>query len=277
MARPQSYYEVLTEAIADIATNGFDSAERLAYWQLRLKEAAEGSLMSLGEMQNSLRAALTSVYQRLVERGAVTRMHPGVGRFTVDKLRPQLQAELQRRILASADLIVLNRQQSVAKTLQRFSGWASSIPAGGSRNVDKVAEKKTIRKSLVSLPFEERRVLIDQGHKLTAAINETIANDGGAIAFRWHSNWRQTGYNYRKDHKERDQLVYLIRGSWAQLQGLIKPGPAGYSDKITSPAEEPFCRCYGEYLYNLRDLPEDMLTKKGLDEMARVRRMIANA
>ncbi len=45
-------------------------------------------------------------------------------------------------------------------------------------------------------------------------------------------------------------------------QGLITKGD-GYLDEITQPAEEPFCRCYGVYVNNLRDLPPEMLTEKG--------------
>ncbi|VEB00978.1 Uncharacterised protein [Klebsiella pneumoniae] len=60
-----------------------------------------------------------------------------------------------------------------------------------------------------------------------------------------------------------DKLIYLIRGNWAQKNGYVKAGPAGYLDEITQPGEEVFCRCYVTYLYNLRSIPEDMLTQKG--------------
>jgi hypothetical protein len=89
--------------------------------------------------------------------------------------------------------------------------------------------------------FDERRVLVDQGHKLISAINRTVAEEGNAIAGTWHSHWRQAGYDYREDHKERDDHVYAIRGNWAIKDGLMKVGPAGYSDEITQAAEEPFC------------------------------------
>jgi len=43
----------------------------------------------------------------------------------------------------------------------------------------------------------------------------------------------------------------------------MKAGPAGYLDEITQPGEEPFCRCFVRYIYNIRNLPDDMLTQKG--------------
>jgi hypothetical protein len=132
-----------------------------------------------------------------------------------------------------------------------------------------------VRKSLAQLPFEQRRVLIDQGHKLTSSINDVVARDGGAIAAIWHSHWRQQNYNYRPDHRDRDLRTYLVRGSWAQKGGLVVPGDPGYTDDITQPAEEPFCRCYWQYLYSLRQLPIEMLTKKGQLELQRAKAIVA--
>ena len=157
------------------------------------------------------------------------------------------------------------------KTLRRFQGWSTSIPPGGSAEPDKQKAKSDIRKGLASLPFVERRVLIDQGRKLGAAINATVAEGGGAIAGIWRSNFRQPGYDYREDHKERDNQVYLVRGSWAQERGLVKVGTAGYIDDITQPAEEPFCRCRYIYLYHLRQMPDEMITAKGRTELEKVK------
>jgi len=270
----ESYQEALTAAVKEISETGFVSQERLEYWQQRLKEAAERAMGSAYEMEQALREALFVIYRRLVEKGGALKYHPGVARFTLNNLSFKLRADLDRRIMASAQLIKMNREQAIAKTLQRFSGWATSIPQGGSEAIDKNAEKLQIKKALSSLPFEERRVLIDQGHKLTASINETIALGGNAIAVVWHSHYRQSGYNYRPDHKDRDGKFYLLRGNWAQEAGLVKLGPAGYYDQITAVGEEVFCRCYATYIYNLRDLPEDMLTVKGKAALEEARRKI---
>lgn len=269
-----TYYDVLTAAINDIAENGYDSIERISFWQKRLKEAAERTMASTAQMEQMLRDALAAIYHRMVEQGKVAQYHQGVARFTIEKIRPQLRAELDRRIVASADLIKLNRQAAMEKTLQRFSGWATSIPAGGSDAAKKGEAKKGIRKAMQSLPFEERRVLIDQSHKLTASISEILAKDGNALAGVWHSHWRQAGYNYREDHKERDQQVYLLEGSWALEQGLIKVGPAGWYKNITSVGEEPFCRCYMTWIYNLHDVPSNMITVKGKAALEDVRKKI---
>lgn len=269
------FYEVLNAAVADMTEHGFDRAERVAYWTVKIREAAKAVMMPEHEMDRLLRERLAGAYAKFVDRGDIGEFHPGIERFTIEQVRPQLRAELDRRIMASANLIKLNRDAAIEKTIQRFQGWATSIPTGGTKAADKPGTKQNIRKSLAQLPFEERRVLIDQGHKLTASISEILAKDGHALAGVWHSHWRQAGYDYREDHKERDDQVYLLRGTWALDRGLIKPGPAGYYDKVTSVGEEPFCRCYMTWLYRLRDLPADMLTAAGKSKLDASRREAA--
>ena len=271
----ESFYRTLTAAIADFADNGFDSLAQLGYWLGRIRKAAADSLVSEAMLEAELRKALQAVYMREVDRGLILKRHLGVARFQLERVKPRLRGELDRRIMASASLIKLNRQQAVETTIRRFSGWATSIPAGGSEAVKKGETKAEIRKALAQLPYEERRVAIDQGQKFNAALNNILATDNGALAFRWHSKWRQSGYHYRPDHKERDEHIYTIRGSWALDQGLIKVGEAGYSDQITAPAEEVFCGCKAQYLYHLRDLPPGMLTEKGRGALAQAKASIA--
>lgn len=266
-----TFYETITAAVRDISAHGYDSVARVEGWIDRIRVAAKASLTPEYELASSLRLLLQGSYDRLIERGGILKAHPTVSRFTIERVKPRLRAELDRRIMSSAGLIRLNREAAVEKTIQRFSGWSTSIPPGGSKVVDKVDVKTDIRKSLAQLPFEERRVLIDQGHKFTSELNNILAHDANAIAGEWRSHWRQPGYDYRVDHKERDLGVYAIRGNWALERGLMKAGDAGYTDQITKPAEEPFCRCAYRYIYALRDLPDDMVTVAGRAELERIR------
>lgn len=274
----QNFYTVLTAAINDLVEHGFDSQERLDAWMERLRAAARAALVSENVMVRALTDSLTRVFGRVTAPRRIARLHPGVGEYRLEMIKPQLRAELDRRILASANLITLNRDASIARTLQRFAGWASSVPAGGSDVTKREKVKDTVRRGIAALPFEERRVIIDQGHKLAAAVDDILATDGGAIAARWHHvPERLPAYDARPQHVARDGKVYLLRESWAKKQGLVKPGRAGYSDEVTQPAEEPYCRCSWEYLYNLRDLPEAMLTVKGKATLAEVRARIRDS
>lgn len=262
-----SYYETLTAAVNDLLEHGFTDAERVARWQTALADAAEVSLRDPSQLENDLRDYLGGLYRRHVERDGALAVHPGVERFTFQLLKPRLRVELDKRIAASRDLIKLNRTESIARQQRRFAGWASSIPPGGAAEADRRKLKREIKKPLARLPFEERRVMIDQGHKLISSINDMIAQDGGAIAAKWR-HVHQAGYDARPEHLDRDGQVFLLRGSWADKAGFVK---GTYTDEFEQPAELPFCRCSYVYVYALRRLSDDLLTARGRAELRRVK------
>lgn len=257
-----SFYETIQAAIADITAHGFDTQSRIDRWLAEIEQAAKDSAIPDHLAQETMSRAMHSIYSRMVDGGGYTQIHKGLPRFTIERLKPKLRAELDRRLMASAELIKLNRKQMIEQTKQRLAGWATSIPSGGSRAVDKREVAVNLKKSFSALPFETRRVLIDQGHKLASELNNIIAVDGGAIAAEWHSHWRQPGYNYDPDHKRLDGKIFVVRGNWAIEKGLMSKGD-GYIDENERPAERPFCRCQYRYIYSLRDLPDELLTEKG--------------
>ncbi|HBS9333041.1 TPA: hypothetical protein MAW39_004954 [Klebsiella pneumoniae] len=265
----KTFTRTVREAVKFFLRNGYTSRQELEQWQAIIRQAAESETDD--DYMSMVSDRLRKTYDLQVSKARALERHKGLSRFTLNYMEPKLRSELDRRILASADLIKLNRTAAINKTVQRFSGWATSIPvqdyvggglspssrSGVNYNCDH------IQKSAQQVDYEVRRVMIDQSHKLIANIDNIIATSNNAIAAEWHSHWRQAGYDYREDHKERDKLVYLIRRNWAQKNGYVKAGPAGYLDEITQPGEEVFCRCYVTYLYNLRSIPEGMLTQKG--------------
>lgn len=262
----KTLYEVLTEAINHYVDRGWDSQESLLDWSRKLRVAASREAPD----DQVARKHLTSIYSRLVIDGGALRDQPADGpkKVTLDKIKPNLRKELDRRIFASANLIKLNREQAIERTVQRFEGWVSSIPPDGVSDINKNGQKAEMKKSVTDLNFISRRVAIDQGHKLASNVKYLLSVQGGAIGFRWHSPWRRSGYNYREDHKERDELIYLVRDSWAVEQGLIKP-VNGFYDEITAAGEEVFCSCQVFPIYAPQKLPDEFLTEKGKREFNR--------
>lgn len=273
MAGRAEFYKVVNEAIADFTEHGFDSQERLDRWMLALQRAARGALVPEAELQREVASMLTRVYDRAVG-GGLARAHPGIGQFTLQQIKPKLRLELDRHILASTSLIKLNREASVQRAVQRLAGWATSIPVGGSDVVDKADTKESVRRSIAGLPFEERRVVIDQGLKLASSINTIVAVDGGAIFAYWKHVREGGGYQARIEHERRNDVIFVVRDNWALKAGFMKLDGCQYTDQVEQPGEFVFCRCSFSYRYNLRDLPESMRTSKGRDELARVQSLI---
>jgi len=272
MAEPiRTFAQTITDAVADFATFGYDSEERLERWLAEIRLAAERDLVPESVLEQGLRDTFGAVYRRQVEAGGLLRTH-AVDRYTLERVKPHLRAELDRRILASAQLIRSNREQAIAETLRRFSGWATSIPVGGDEDLARRPVKSDIRKALASLPFVERRCAIDQGQKFAANLSDILATDGGAIAFEWEHHYVRYP---RPEHVARHGKFYLIRDSWAHKAGLVRPGKSGYSDEVSRPGIEILCRCTARYAYSISRLPPEMLTAKGAAELARVRTEMA--
>lgn len=276
MAKPgESYFSVLTRAVADVSERGYQSPEQIEMWSAELRAAAERSMRSIKDVERMVRDGMAAIFRRQVENGGVLRLNPGVKAYTIERVRPELHAELSRRIAASIDLIKLNRPQAVDKMEQRFRGWATSVPVGGSDTVERREEKVKIRKSLAQCDFEARRVQIDQSAKLVAAINTTVAVNGGAIGAEWLSHRGQIGYNGRPLHNARDGHFFLIKGSWADEAGYVKPGKYGYTQDVDQPSEWPFCRCAWVHKFSLRSIPPECLTEKGKEALADARKKAA--
>ena len=279
--RRDAFQQVVTDAINDLLEFGFDSQERLDRWTQRLEQAARASLVPESVLDRSLRDMLLRVYERTVDNDRLIQRHKGISQFTLASIKPKLRGELDRRILASANLIRLNREASIQKTIQRFSGWATSIPTGQrgegwwSDVEDRTEIKAAVRKGIAGLPFEERRVIIDQGHKLAASINEIVAIDGGAIGGFWHHVKEGGGYQARPEHEKRDGKFYLLRDSWAIQKGYIRKGSVPYYDTITAVGQEVYCRCWMTWIFNLRDIPQECMTRKGEEALAEARQRIA--
>ena len=267
MATTDYFFKTLADAINYYRKGG--ELSHLGYWQNNLRNAALMYFNNRKSSSDVARAGLSAVYKMHMRPKGIKRFHKKLSTFDIRQIEPRLRPLLEARIMASADLIKLNRDQAIESTLRRFAGWVSSVPESGKDLGDIRKEKTRIGKSLQQSTYEERRMMIDQGHKLLSNINQVIAEGNGAIAAIWHSHWRDASYDYRPDHKARDGKVYLMRNSWAREKGFVKPGAVGYMDDITQPAQEVYCRCYAEYLYSLSELPKDMLTKKGQEMLER--------
>lgn len=264
-----SFRELLTAAINDLAATGYTSAERIAGWIERLRNAAERELGPDWQIDVDVRQGFTSLFERFVDGVKLPEYVEGIGRFTKAMIKPKLYAELDRRILAAANLIKRNKREAVAQTLRRFEGWSTSIPPGGDDTIDRRETKAMLGKELRDYKYQRRFVNTDQGHKLVANVAALVAEEAGAIAGIWNSHGaHDPSYAARKEHLARDGKIYLIRGSWAQRDGLVKP-VHGYVDNIDSPAQLPNCRCWMTYLTSPRKLPDAYLTKRGQDWIAK--------
>ena len=261
------FCEVLSAAISELSETGFISEERLMDWVVLLRNAAEREVGPDYAIDEEIRQGFTRLYERFVN-GTGLEKRIDVPRFTKEMVKPKLRGELDRRIVAAADLIKLNKREAVERTLKRFSGWATSIPPGGYDDVDIRETSAAIAKDLKDYRYHKRLVDNDQGHKLISNIASLTAEAAGAVAGVWHSHGASDhSYNARKEHLSREGKIYIVRGSWAHEKGFIKP-IHGFTDEITAPGQEVNCRCWLTYITSPRKLPDAFLTRKGQEWIA---------
>ena len=271
----RTYYETITAAVNFFAEHGYTSETDVDYWAEEIRKAAERSLKSEAEIERMVRDAMAAVFHRQVTNGGVLRLNPGVTPYTLERVKPELHAELSRRVAASINLIKLKRPEAIAKTQARFRGWATSIPPGGSETVKKTEEKQEFRKALAQLPYSERRVVLDQNQKLFNSINDTVATNGGAIGGFWQSHKGQIGYDGRPLHNARDGKFFILRDSWAHQNGLVKPNSNGYTDSVEQPGQWIFCKCRWTWIFSMRSVPDECMTEKGREALRAARARVA--
>ncbi len=243
MASPtKTFRDLVRQAVQEAVANGPPSEAQLDALMAQIRLAAERTFVSDAEVFAELQRHFKGIYKRLVDRGKIFETMRGVERFTLQQVAPECRAELGRVILSSADLIRLNKRAQVEKTVQRYRGWLSSVPVGGSPSADVREVSEHIVAPTRKAKFEMRRVAIDQGHKFAANLSHIVATHGGAIAGIWHDRGQHDhNYDARKEHLARSGKVFLVRNSWAIQNGLIRKGAGPYMDSVERPAEMPFC------------------------------------
>lgn len=272
-----TFRELLAAAINELSTTGYVSMQRIEGWVALLRNAAERELGTDYAVDQEVRAGFERLFEQVTKAGGkVDKFVEGVGRYTKAMVSPELYDELDRRIAAAADLIKVNKAEAVERTLKRFQGWATSLPPGGDDTIDRRETKARLGKELTDYRYHKRLVDNDQGHKLVANVAALVAEGAGAIAGTWHSHGADdASYDARKDHLERHGKTYLMRGSWADKEGLVRP-IHGYADEITAPGQEVSCRCRMSYILSPRRLPDAMLTARGQEWLARGREALVN-
>jgi hypothetical protein len=216
---------------------------------------------------------MEGAFDRHMKRSILSAKKQKIESWRVTRMEPVARDELERRIYAATDLIKLNRAEAVDRTLRRFKGWATSVPAGGAE-VETRPARASMSKDAQEARYIAKRVAIDQTAKMLANVSDIVATGNGAIGGIWDAT-NEIRRKHRENHLDWHGLWFAIKGSWADEQGLIEhpngyisdrfgpPSRPGADDNIVMPARAINCRCELVYAYSLEDVPEDMLTPKG--------------
>jgi len=242
---------IIKQAIDDIAKNGMTDTA-IQYWVSLFKKTALRTAFK-HTPASVIEPHLRKLFNKEVTSGKLLKRHGGIAPLKLKSIEPQFRNMLTNRIKANINLIVLERPNSIDVSTARLSGWLMN---GVQQDVPLPDVYKNITKPISKqLNYEHRRRAIDQGHKMLAAIDETLAVQGGAIVAVWHAHPPTSYYQSRPDHWKRNKEPFVIRDSWAYKDGLLKKGENGFMEDIPEqPAQAINCTCYYEYLYTIAEV-----------------------
>jgi hypothetical protein len=154
--------------------------------------------------------------------------------------------------------------------------FLDQVPSGGTKDKTIKSRIAEIKKELRSLAKWDRLFYTYKARSFSAEIEHIFVLAGNPLAAIWHYSDLDAQGEYQKtyNHQQRDGRVYAVRGNWAIEKGLMKVGPAGYLDAISSPGQELGCMCSLQWVTGVRRLPGDMIMDKGRSELDRVTAVI---
>lgn len=190
--------------------------------------------------------------------------------FRLSDLNETFTKNFKAQTELSLQLISTRTQEDMLKLRNRFIDWITLRQVGGDR------ERLS---SMVKLPKDRHTkfLLKDQLNKMIAHFDKEISEFyGGALAFQWHTMQdnrvvgdpagiypKATNPRAHGDHFKRN-------GKWffnpSRRNELLKNGAkisafaGSYTDIPDGMPGVPIgCRCYAFYVYDIRDLPKDMV------------------
>jgi hypothetical protein len=154
--------------------------------------------------------------------------------------------------------------------------FIEQVPIGGTKDKAIKSQVSEIKKELRQLAKWDKLFNIYKAISFPAEIEYLFALEGNPIAAIWRYSQADEQGEYRKtySHKERDGRVYVVRDNWAIGKGLMTAEPYGYIDEISHPNQEIGCMCHLQWVYNIRDLPKEMVTEKGVSALKRARALM---
>ena len=167
--------------------------------------------------------------------------------------------------------------QQLDELHSRLDEFLGQVPSGGTKD-------KAVKSKITELKQEIRHFVkwyklfnVYKAQSLASEIQYIFSLQGNPLAAIWLYNRIDEQGEYRKtyDHKIQDGNFYAVQGNWAIEKGLMRVGPHGYINDSSRPAQEIGCMCRLQWVYNLRDLPGDLLTTKGQSVLERTRSNIA--
>lgn len=163
--------------------------------------------------------------------------------------------------------------EEIVSFREEVAGFLRFIPAKGTK--DKVAKAMLadVKKSVKSLAKWNQLFYTYKAMSFPEEIEFLFTHQSDPIAAVWHfsSLDDQCDFRMEHDHRALSGTIYLVRDSWAMEKGYLDKDSAPYIEDVVRPKQDIGCMCSLTWLYNLRDLPDRLLTDYGHKVLEQVR------
>ena len=219
---------------------------------------------------------LKRAYSDFYTKEGFKKTNKGISKLKLSDLRQDFKKELDKKITISFNLIKNKENEIKQKLASRFINWLTI-------DSEEVRGKTTSKQSLLNfLDFAKENeiaeehakfILKDQTRKMVCAFDLLIAEANGAIGGFWKNRgdrrvvgnpngFYPQGNKTHNDHWNRDGVFYIYKDGWAYQKGYVK-GSLYENLEDGGVGVAIGCRCRMENVYDLRDVPKEILTKKG--------------
>lgn len=220
---------------------------------------------------------LRKEYKWYTERGFL-RNNKGLRGWRLEKLRPRFRKTLRERIQNSLMLIKTQNESRMNSLHSRFLNWLTDRN-NDSKNKKSLKEAMQVSKLAQKKDKHFKMILADQTRKMISNFDNIVAEEYDALGFFWKTRrdnrvtGNPTGKNPKGnemhgDHYHRQDKFYFYHNTWAIKNKFINTKHknfkwADFEDGL--PGQPINCRCYAYNIYELEDIPQELLSKKGIE------------
>lgn len=266
----RSAYDILRDDLQEYKKDGLLDNPSPSFMQ-KLSARINSTLKSLIGRVNRDQSRLFSVDFRknfLFAKKELPERHFGIRAYKLKDLEPYFQRAYQTRMQSSLDLIKSNNTILLAKLQKRFLDWTTMA--------DYRTKEDLLEATKLPKDKHTRFIVRDQSNKMTAAMDDIIADKYKAIAFQWktRNDNRVAGKpgglypsvdkdsDKHGDHWSRRDKFYYYSNIPQSIKRRLKLKKFAGSDKSLKdgmPGTPIGCRCYAKNFYYIEDLPSELV------------------
>lgn len=219
---------------------------------------------------------LKRAYSDFYTKDGFKKTNEGISKLKLSDLREDFKKELKKKIATSFNLIKNRDDELKQRLASRFLNWLTI-------DSEEVRGKTASKQSLLNfLDFAKENeiaedhakfILEDQTRKMIANFDLMVAEANGAIGGFWKNRGDKRvvgnpsglyphGNEAHGDHWNREGVFYVYKNGWAYQKGYVK-GELYENLEDGGVGVAIGCRCRMINVYDLRDVPKEILTKKG--------------